>query len=51
MVQLTLDNINQVFEAFELPDDMFDRLCIVTKLESIFAELRHALEEEQRQCR
>ncbi len=51
MVRLTLDNIIEVFDAFELPDDMFDRLCVVTRLESIFAELRHGLEEEQRQCR
>ncbi len=42
-MKLTLGNLPEWFETFELPDNLHERLLVLSKLQSIFTELHHQL--------
>ncbi len=42
-VKLTAANLHELFDHFELPEDMLERLAVVTQLESVLCELKHQL--------
>ena len=43
MMKLTLDNLPEWFETFELPEDLHERLMVLSKMAAIFTELHHQL--------
>lgn len=42
-MKLTLGNLPEWFETFELPDDLHERLLVLSKLQAVFQELHHQL--------
>ncbi len=45
MIQLSNDNYLKIFDHFELPDDLAERLVVVSRLATLFCELQHTLME------
>ena len=45
MIRLSNDNYLQIFDHFELPDDIAERLVVVSRLATLFCELQHTLME------
>lgn len=42
-VKLTLSNLHELFDHFDLPEDMQERLAVVSQLENVLCELKHQL--------
>ncbi len=42
-VKLTAANLHELFDHFELPEGIHERLAVVTQLESVLCELKHQL--------
>ncbi len=42
-VKLTTTNLHELFDHFDLPEDMVERLAVVSQLESVLCELKHQL--------
>ena len=42
-IKLTLANLHELFDFFELPEDMQERLAVVSQLENVLCELKHQL--------
>jgi len=43
MIRLSNDNYLEIFNHFELPDDLAERLMVVSRLATLFCELQHTL--------
>ncbi len=42
-IKLTQANLHELFDFFELPEGIQERLAVVTQLESVLCELKHQL--------